>query len=129
MQLRERQKSDFLTIEQQILYMKYNICDSKNKELSMFSEIALKIYSLVKSGVIKSNAHFWKEYNSKDKIDKLNVDTSESKAYLENMEYSLICVFDENFLSFPLGIKNSLFIKAILNYLNKFKIMLRLLVF
>ena len=59
MQLRERQKVNFLTIEQQINYIKYNLQDNKNKELIMHTEIALKIFSAVRAGMIKTNAHFF----------------------------------------------------------------------
>ena len=35
----------------------------------MFSQTALKIYALKKERIVKSNAHFWREFNDIDKID------------------------------------------------------------
>ena len=73
----------------------------------MFSKLALKLYSAVKQGIIKSNFQFWKNFASVEKLEKLEVDTRQDKAYLEENNISLVCCFDAEFPSIPTGIKNS----------------------
>ncbi|MEG1500015.1 MAG: DNA-processing protein DprA [Clostridia bacterium] len=90
-----------------MIYIKINVYDDKNKELNMFSKTALKIYCMKKTGIIKSNANFWKDYNCKEKIDAFDIDTSNDKTFLENANYSLICAFDKDFIQVPESIKNS----------------------
>jgi len=73
----------------------------------MFSEIALKIFSAVKKGTIKTNAQFWKEFASEEKVLTLNSDFKEDKYFLENNGWNLICCFDEKFPKFSNKLKNS----------------------
>lgn len=73
----------------------------------MFSSVALKLYSAVKQGIIKSNFQFWMNFVSVEKLEKLDVDTRQDKAYLEENNISLVCCFDNEFPSVPTNIKNS----------------------
>jgi len=73
----------------------------------MFSRLALKLYSAVKQGIIKSNFQFWKNFESSDSVEKLEIDTRQDKAYLEENNISLVCCFDAEFPSIPTDIKNS----------------------
>ena len=73
----------------------------------MFSSVALKLYSAEKQGIIKSNFQFWKNFASVEKLEKLDVDTRQDEAYLEENNISLVCCFDSEFPSIPTAIKNS----------------------
>lgn len=73
----------------------------------MFSRLALKLYSALKQGIIKSNFQFWKNFVSVEKLEKLDVDTRQDKTYLEENNISLIYCFDAEFPIIPTGIKNS----------------------
>ena len=42
----------------------------------MHSNIALKLYGMIKSGIIKSNAMFWREFFNQDKIESINLITT-----------------------------------------------------
>lgn len=73
----------------------------------MFSKLALKLYSAVKQGIIKSNFQFWKNFESSESVEKLEIDTRQDEAYLEEINISLVCCFDNEFPSVPTNIKNS----------------------
>ena len=73
----------------------------------MFSSVALKLYSAVKQGIIKSNFQFWKNFASVEKLEKLEVVTRQDEAYLEENNISLVCCFDTEFPSIPTHIKYS----------------------
>lgn len=73
----------------------------------MFSKLAVKLYSAVKQGIIKSNFQFWKNFESVVKLEKLNVDTRHDEDYLEEYNISLVCCFDTEFPSIPTHIKYS----------------------
>lgn len=73
----------------------------------MFSRFALKLYSAVKQGIIKSNFQFWKNFESSESVEKLEIDTRQDEAYLEENNISLVCCFDNEFPSVPTNIKNS----------------------
>ena len=73
----------------------------------MNSNISLKLYNLIKMGVIKSNAHFWKEYYNENIINTFPCDLQEVKQELEEKGISVISVFDENFPSINVKLKNS----------------------
>ena len=72
----------------------------------MYSQIALKIYALKKEGIIKSNAHFWKEFAQSD-LSAFEVDTAIYEKQLNEEGISLICAFDEEFSTVPSNLKNS----------------------
>jgi len=73
----------------------------------MNSNISLKLYNLIKTGVIKSNAHFWKEYYNENIIITFPCDLQEVKQELEEKGISVISVFDDNFPIADGKVKNS----------------------
>lgn len=73
----------------------------------MFSSVALKLYSAIKQGLIKSNASFWKNFKSSESVQSLSVETGEEEQYLAQNNICLVCCFDDEFLSIPTSIKNS----------------------
>ncbi len=73
----------------------------------MNSNISLKLYNLIKTGVIKSNAHFWKSFYNEDYINTFPCDLQTVKQELKDRGINVICVFDENFPSENIKLKNS----------------------
>ena len=39
----------------------------------MYSNLAIKLYAMKKTGIIKSNAHFWSDF-SEEKVENLEID-------------------------------------------------------
>lgn len=62
----------------------------------MNSNTALKIYTLVKQGVIRTNSQFWREF-SLEKIENCDVDIFENEKYLKAKDINIICCFDDGF--------------------------------
>ena len=73
----------------------------------MNSNISLKLYNLIKTGVIKSNAHFWKSFYNEDFINTFPCDLQAIKQELEGKGINVISVFDENFPGTNVKLKNS----------------------
>ncbi len=73
----------------------------------MSSNISLKLYNLIKTGVIKTNAHFWKSFYNEDYINTLPCDLQAVEQELKDKGINVICVFDENFPSTNVKLKNS----------------------
>jgi len=73
----------------------------------MHTEIALKIFSAVRAGMIKTNAHFFKEYCSIDKINSIKINTINDEMFLKENRWNLVCFFDDNFPKFNIKLKNS----------------------
>lgn len=73
----------------------------------MYSNLALKLYTLVKNGIIKSNTDFWKNYNSTLIVDSYNLDLTNCEKGLKDKNLSLVCAFDNDFPSISTSIKNS----------------------
>ena len=73
----------------------------------MSSNISLKLYNLIKTGFIKSNAHFWKEYYNENIINTYPCDLQEVKQELEEKGISVISIFDDNFPIADGKVKNS----------------------
>lgn len=73
----------------------------------MNSNISLKLYNLIKTGVIKSNAHFWKTFYNEDVINMYPCDLQAIRQELEEKGIAVISVFDENFPSVNVKLKNS----------------------
>lgn len=67
----------------------------------MYSQVALKLYALKKERIVKSNAHFWREFNDIDKINTIVIDVQKYEQDLANNGVSLICAFDEGFPQLP----------------------------
>ena len=72
----------------------------------MYSQIALKLYTLKRAGIIKSNALFWKEFLRVD-LETIEVDATAYEDELSEKDISLICVFDEGFPALPENLRNS----------------------
>ena len=73
----------------------------------MNSNISLKLYNLIKTGVIKTNAHFWKSFYNKEVINTYPCDLQAIKQELEEKGLKVISVFDKNFPSVNVKLKNS----------------------
>lgn len=72
----------------------------------MNSILALKIYEMIKAGVIKSNAGFWREL-TKEKIESFEIDTAQIEEELKVKGIRLVCAFDDNFPKFDFKMRNS----------------------
>ena len=73
----------------------------------MNSNISLKLYNLIKTGVIKTNAHFWKSFYNEDYINTFPCDLQAVEQELKDKGINVISVFDENFPSVNVKLKNS----------------------
>lgn len=73
----------------------------------MNSNISIKLYNLIKTGVIKTNAHFWKTFYNEDYINTFPCDLQAIKQELEAKCINVISVFDENFPITNAKLKNS----------------------
>ena len=73
----------------------------------MNSKISLKLYNLIKTGVIKTNAHFWKSFYNEDYINTFPCDLQALEQELKEKGINVICVFDKNFPSANVKLKNS----------------------
>lgn len=72
----------------------------------MSSDLALKIYAMAKTGIIKSNAMFWREF-SEEKLINYDIDISSYKSELNIKNIELLCVFDKEFPKFDFKLKTS----------------------
>ncbi len=73
----------------------------------MSSNISLKLYNLIKTGVIKSNAQFWKSFYNEDYINTFPCDLQAVEQELKDKDINVICIFDESFPSANGKLKNS----------------------
>ncbi len=73
----------------------------------MNSNISLKLYNLIKTGVIKSNAHFWKSFYSEGAINTFSCDIETVRQELKEKDLNVISVFDEKFPNTNVKLKNS----------------------
>lgn len=73
----------------------------------MNSNISLKLYNLIKTGVIKSNAQFWKSFYNEEVINYFPCDCGAINQELEEKGINVISIFDENFPSVNVKLKNS----------------------
>lgn len=72
----------------------------------MNSNLAIKLYAMVKHSIIKSNAMFWREF-SKEKIEKFDIDIFDIEKELQEKSLNIVCAFDDNFPMIDNNIKNS----------------------
>ncbi len=63
----------------------------------MFSTLALKIYTAIRNGAIKSRTMFWRDFSSIDKINSLNLDCSKYEHEITGGNFEITCCFDDNF--------------------------------
>ena len=73
----------------------------------MNSNISIKLYNLIKTGVIRTNAHFWKSFYNEDYIITFPCNLQAVEQELKDKGINVICVFDENFPSVNVKLKNS----------------------
>ncbi len=71
----------------------------------MSSKVALKIYAMVKESIIKSNAHFWRDF-SLDIINNYEIEYEKYAQGLSEKNIQLICAFDDDFPKLDLKLKN-----------------------
>lgn len=72
----------------------------------MNSNLAIKLYAMVKNGIIKSNAVFWREF-SKEKIQEFDIDIFTTEKELQEKSLNVVCAFDDNFPKIENNLKNS----------------------
>lgn len=73
----------------------------------MNSNISLKLYNLIKTGVIKTNVHFWKSFYNEDYINTFPCDLQALEQELEEKGINIISVFDNTFPVVGVNLKNS----------------------
>lgn len=73
----------------------------------MISESATLLYAAKKEGIIKSNAHFWREYSSVEKLKNISLDLGKYAREIQNSGVNLICLFDKDFPPFPVSCRSS----------------------
>lgn len=80
-----------------------------------YSEITLKVLAAMEAGFIKSNAHFWKEFNEKSKFEKVVSEKKEIDSLAEMIENKLlnsndnegiISIYDTEFPLINKNVKN-----------------------
>lgn len=67
----------------------------------MFSQIALKIYGAICEGIITSRNVFWKNFLTEEMVNALDIDTKKYEQKLKNVNFDIVCCFDENFPKIP----------------------------
>ena len=73
----------------------------------MNSNISLKLFGLIKTGVIKTNAHFWKSFYNEDYINTFPCDLQALEQELKEKGINVISVFDNTFPVVGVKLKNS----------------------
>ncbi len=73
----------------------------------MNSNISIKLFGLIKTGVIKTNAHFWKSFYNEDYINTFPCDLQAVEQELKDKGINVICVFDNTFPVVGVKLKNS----------------------
>ena len=73
----------------------------------MHSKLALKLYAMIKLGIIKSNAMFWRDFFDETLINSFELDLNIFEKELQDKKINLICVFDDGFPKINIKIKPS----------------------
>lgn len=73
----------------------------------MISESATLLYAAKREGIIKSNAHFWREYSSAHKLKNISLDLGKYARKIQNSGVNLICAFDRDFPPLPVPCRQS----------------------
>ena len=63
----------------------------------MNSDLAILCYSAKKERIIQSNAQFWREYSTAEKLKGLLPDREKYAREIQETNIDLVCVFDKNF--------------------------------
>ena len=69
--------------------------------------ITSKLFSAIRSGIIKSNKTFWGLYADLETIDELKLDTSKDQKYLEENDIKIISTFEYDCMDFTNTIKRN----------------------
>ena len=72
----------------------------------MSSDLSIKIYAMIKLGILKSNASFWREF-SKEKVEDHEIDLNSYKNEIADKNIDLICALDDSFPRLNLKLKDS----------------------
>lgn len=73
----------------------------------MVSELTIRLYYLIKSGIIKSNSHFWKSFFDEKIINSFSCDIQKIQKEIEEKEIDIISVFDDDFPRISIKLKDS----------------------
>ena len=73
----------------------------------MNSNISIKLYNLIKTGVIKTNTHFWKTFYNEEVINTYPCDLQALEQELKGKGINVISVFDNTFPVVGVKLKNS----------------------
>ena len=73
----------------------------------MNSDLAIFLYAARKEGIIKSNAYFWREYSSMEKLKNFSFDLEKYAQEIQNSGVILICAFDKDFPPLPVPCRPS----------------------
>lgn len=73
----------------------------------MYSRLTLKIYALIKSGVIKSRKDFWDNFSDIKTVETYRIDFLSYSNEVDKSGLSLICIFDKEFPKVDFSIKQS----------------------
>lgn len=73
----------------------------------MISESATLLYATKREDIIKSNAHFWREYYSAHKLKNISLDLGKYARKIQNSGVNLICAFDRDFPPLPVPCRQS----------------------
>ena len=73
----------------------------------MISESATLLYAAKREGIIKSNAHFWREYSSAEKLKNITLDPEKYAREMQNSGVNLICALDKDFPPLPVPCRQS----------------------
>lgn len=63
----------------------------------MHTLTALKIYTAICNGIIKSRSSFWRDFSDVNKINALNLDCSKNERDIINGGFDIVCCFDKGF--------------------------------
>lgn len=73
----------------------------------MYSCLALKIYVLIKNGIIKSKKDFWDNFSDIKAVETYRIDFLSYSNEVDKSGLSLICIFDKEFPKVDFSIKQS----------------------
>ena len=73
----------------------------------MISESATLLYAAKREGIIKSHAHFWREYSSAEDLKNILFDSGKYAREIQTSGVNLICAFDKDFPPLPVPCRPS----------------------
>lgn len=72
----------------------------------MNSQLAVKLYGMLRLGIIKSHAQFFKNF-TKEKLENFDIDTIPFENELKSKNITVICIFDDEFPKFNFKLRKS----------------------